>query len=427
MPRTKAKISFYEIQDPQGNVLQENIRGMTNLFHRDIYEKGNWKVIEKPFTKDQLIENLHIHDFLGKGSFGSAFQATLSDEYDSETCVVKLPNEFLRVKLIRIEDSKIKMHDPTRDPIINDVYTRGQQDFYQEYENAMSILRPHVMGSGLFDKRHNMRELHKGDFNALRHEALTIQRHRGYKNIHKVIHCDLDICCIISEYCDGTLDDVLEENASFSRDSQLGSRYPDSSTNLSVRHPNTKKLIIDIGHAVQYLRDVAEMSHMDIKPNNIFYKRVQGSILWKIADFGVCEPCNEYQQRNSRILGGTCAYYPECVQYFFQENGVYNNLNLMIHCYAATIFEVCCAWYKHKGLNTSTERLIADMYHNVEFIEVEGRECLQDIIEDYIPPLNFLFMYCFSQEYQHLYLKPSDETWLSNRFDEIIHKIEFKT
>ena len=137
------------------------------------------------------------------------------------------------------------------------------------------------------------------DYQRMRSKTAEYSRLYGYRNIHHIVDYREPPSfplCIISERADGTLNDLLVAEWSHNT-----CRMRDM-TSPPPMWPSMARQICD---GIGYMHKMG-VAHNDIKPGNIFFKRINGATTtYLIADFGFCtlvggEP--------SRFVAGTPWY-----------------------------------------------------------------------------------------------------------------------
>lgn len=450
-PKTNVQLNFYDVQNGQ-KAIATNLRGMSQLIAQDFDNQQDpdnqqdWRVVERPLTTLELIKNTEIvGGVLGKGGFGTVYRAILRLHDSEMPCVVKFSNILMDAQIIRLQQTQ----KPSSSSIYfneyvienrQEAYNTGKRQMMTERNNATSILAPYTRNPWWFDSQdQKMLRLNRQEFMDLKTEVLRIRRHPGYAHIHKIIHFDTNLCCILSEPCDGSLERELKLNFIQAYNQAYPHRskpMPANWINLQIDHINTKNLILQIGHAIQYLKDVVNICHLDIKPDNIFYTRIQpdNQIQWKLADFGICEPADPDFQKRKRGIGGTLVYLPECVFTALQRQEAYDGIKVMIHCFAITIMEVLCAWYRHYDLDTTDNHInFLCNFYNIVFKNYATHDHgpIVDLADEHCPGIVALLEQCCAPRFNDQFTNHEDHRMIE-LFDDLIndeipHAIERQT
>jgi serine/threonine protein kinase len=182
-----------------------------------------------------------------------------------------------------------------------------------EYENAIKILAPfyHIddISKRRIDDHYRLKTMRESEFTTLQEEARSFRVHPGYNNMHKIFHYDPMLMCIFSEYCHGTLNNIIR-NVSLSG----AYEYAFHGINFGDFH---KILIRDMMNAVSYLMYVG-IAHQDIKPDNILYKveldangKIQ-RLVFMVCDYGLCCPMDSRGMTKEPCgIRGTSTYIPQ--------------------------------------------------------------------------------------------------------------------
>lgn len=128
-------------------------------------------------------------------------------------------------------------------------------------------------------------------------EAQTMKQHPGYHHIHKILHFDRDIPCVISEICDGSVNELNKTYTANEARAYFGHFHNvmkyGSSIRQSVMSKEWLSLAYQVGQALLYMESRG-LAHLDIKMDNIFYKHIpfgkHGAFTYYLSDFGLCAP-----------------------------------------------------------------------------------------------------------------------------------------
>lgn len=239
---------------------------------------------QKIITHESLAKNLRFMNFLGSGTFGLVFRCS----YEDQEFVGKIPVRMYKEgALVFLKDGRLaKNMDgtiPTEAILKTSIHVNAKQilstivrkyydDFKEEYMFARMALEPRsshneIIGEAMTPK--NWRE-----FYLIQQERFEMKRHPGFRHIHQIVHYDREFPIILSEKCDGSLGTVMSMP-----------NYRDLIGGIRFEH-----LMQDIHSAITYLRDIAKIYHLDIKPDNILFQAPVGRdrIRWILSDFGFC-------------------------------------------------------------------------------------------------------------------------------------------
>jgi serine/threonine protein kinase len=288
----------------------------TSLDDKTIVQSLN-NLKETPVSWRFLQEHIKIKLFLGSGSFGSAFSCDL--DFNDQTgvlfgredpkleCTVKIANDLLHKFIIlkhsetygtRTMECSLGWLD---NPINKRIYDKSKKDINDEYKNAERVVNPWRRNSNFFnsDKTLNLKDFDETKLHELRVEMNRYIHHRGYENMHKIIHFDDVLCLLISEPCVETMFKVIE--------SQCYDKTPilnfDIKTDLG--RDFVKFTSSQLGWGMKYLIEEVGMCHSDLKPDNVFFcvdmsktpnplfpnlDQKHYCVVWKYADFGAMLP-----------------------------------------------------------------------------------------------------------------------------------------
>jgi serine/threonine protein kinase len=234
-------------------------------------------------SKRQIYQDVEItvKQPLGEGSTGIAYKAVYNKR---DECVIKLPIRLLKA-------NQIKLNKATGRIVIVNQKERGSEyeaasdDLNYEWENYLLLhfgkhMRKHGMGNPgwrVSDK----------NLKTVIDEMNELKTINGYDNIHRILVLDPEVPLLMSEYFDGTVEDLsmmLKEQSLKPPDQYIFECIiPQTLAGLHYMHSE------NVG-----------LAHMDIKPMNMLYKEAQGQPypLVVLCDFGLCQPSerphNEY-------------------------------------------------------------------------------------------------------------------------------------
>ena len=277
-------------------------------------------VYQKEVTVDVVEQNLTINKKLGNGSFGTAYLAHWKS--DNRKLVAKFSNRLLDAKVIAIDKQG---HITYQRKSWSRSISEGINDMKQEYQNAVRILAPYYyneLAEGNHDSNFKLSEVSREHFSAIQEEARRLRVHPGYAHLHKIVHFISELACIFSEFCDGSLHDLIQDRK------------------LQIR--DLASLQSDVTNAVDYLLNIAKVAHMDIKPENVLYQMNDRSpspssrIVWKLADFGLCQSLQPSAQNKPRYTMGSPLFMPRQITSLTRA-GIFASDLCMIYAYAVTL------------------------------------------------------------------------------------------
>lgn len=294
------------------------------------------EVYQDDVNAADIQHNVTLNKVLGKGTYGTAYLAHWAE--NNKRVVAKFSNYFLRNNIILVTaDGKIHYNKSLRH-----IALQGVQDMTVEYRNAVRILAPYYYNSiakDYHDDNFKLNHISTAHFEAIQQEARKLRIHPGYIHLHKIVHFSQELACIFSEYCKGSLWDMITDEKQLSQ-----------STLRSVS--GIQKLNRDIGFAVDYLLNVASVAHLDIKPENILYQvnEGNGALEWKLSDFGLCQSLDHETQAKPRDIMGTALYLPEqLLAVPTQQRPIIFAADLtMMYSYALTIFEAMSSFWHNE-------------------------------------------------------------------------------
>jgi serine/threonine protein kinase len=252
---------------------------------------------EGTVTTEFLFRNLVVRESLGEGGFGRAYKARLNGRH----LVVKLP-----ITLVRPDDqipnlrrrAGARLDDVLLPPgqVSDAVWREAVVDFKEECRNAEKVLDPpderrirkHYQG------QRAGRSLLWSTLTPEEQDLVVAERDRwknepGYAHMHPVLHLDRHIPLLLSEYAPHTL-----RGLSF----VLGESQDGVDQWLVAAR--------QLADAVTFLRRSVKMAHLDIKPNNVFYKMSAGRPHIWLGDYGLMARKN----KQCTFRTGTRLYMP---------------------------------------------------------------------------------------------------------------------
>lgn len=353
--------------------------------------KTNEYIEESPWQLSYFLEHLLLEsDVLGSGGFGVVHKATLKLPSGTEVkCVAKFNKTLIERGFITLVPQPNGLYQCTLNETLlkshSDVFQQSLQSSIQEYENAVSVLNPYRNDPNLFEtsnttmKTYALKKISNHSFKALAAKVQENERHPGFIHMHKILHFEPQIACLLSEFCEGTLLDQIFMNVNTFRGptNQVKMQHvPPCMISFRLDHPaflgNFMNLSTQMASAIAYLRDVVRISHIDIKPENIMYiplllsknktnqpfsengTRPQSnqddasSLLWKLCDFGLMKPFSS--DASPAHFQGTAMYMPPNLR---TQQAKFSGMNVMIYQYACVLFETLLSGMDYHQISPS--------------------------------------------------------------------------
>jgi serine/threonine protein kinase len=235
---------------------------------------------EGTVTTDVLLRNLVVRESLGQGGFGRAYKARLQ----RRQLVVKLPIALVRPddQIPNLRQGRGACLDDVLQPldqVLDDDRKEARIDFKKECQNAEKVLDPPVERyiRNRYHGRRSGRSLMWSMLTAVEQNVVAAARQRwqnepGYAHMHPVLHLDRHIPLLLSEYAPHTL---------YGLSFVLGASQDGVDRWLVAAR--------QLADAVAFLRRRVGLAHLDIKPNNVFYKVLTGTRrphIW-LGDYGL--------------------------------------------------------------------------------------------------------------------------------------------
>jgi serine/threonine protein kinase len=347
----------------QINITSPDIHGhtFTQSKHRDFDEAvnvdvaSNASIEQENITYEYLLRNMRYVDELGRGAYGTAYRIILLGEFgrihDFRDLVVKFSNDDIYNGIIRFYQENPSLtggfhYTPPSNPTTVFAHRTAFNEMRCEFKNALRILAPFYQVDdpqrSKVDENFRLKRINRAEFTTLQEEARRCRAHPGYNHVHHIIHFDPTICCILSEKCDGTLDNIIQKVHILGSHTSAVPGY-----DFITFHRVLMKNLMD---AVDYLRFVG-VAHQDIKPSNVLFKwQVDASgtitdLQFIISDFGLCSNMNENgMTRELDTVKGTFYYRPSQFDNLFAKSITITKFHFlvegqMVFAMAATILE----------------------------------------------------------------------------------------
>ena len=277
-----------------------------------------------------LLSDLEISRELGSGGYGRAYSCRLaSPRYAGAfggPLVIKLP-------ILLIDAGLLTANRNTRRLVRRSLYTpqhRQQhalavREFKQEFLNYEKLMEPSSSlqrGGALVIGITNMQHAQ------MRHELARLEQHPGHAHLHRILHFDAQIPAILSERCDGTLEelrasrpDLFEANYAFT-------------THKWTFSETWKQVGRELCDAVDYIKERG-LVHIDTKVSNVFYSmNPAGQLLFQLGDYGLIDP----DTPTTTFFETTRYYQPS--DWIQQPGALYNPMTLCAYTIATVM--VCC-------------------------------------------------------------------------------------
>jgi serine/threonine protein kinase len=298
--KTGVCAGLFEVSSHKGKSFSES------ELHNDIDSLSyldDFYITQKPITIEELLRSVVVHHIIGRGGFGTVYSASSSKGIFGSHFVIKLPNGFLEEGIIQILNNKIVfdfellLDYEAHSAEVIDI----KENFKNEINNITKVLTPFKQSQAYmahFDQGRLIRTS-RNIYEKIRKEAELLKRHSGYEHIHKFLHYNTDLFCIISEACDSNTDDLI------------------SSGNFNTQD-HQKSFVLQVALAVHYLLFVVKVAHTDLKLQNILYRRSPNtSFVFVVSDFGYLDNIESLQTNSTHFNDDiTCSpmYSPYCLR-----------------------------------------------------------------------------------------------------------------
>jgi len=222
-----------------------------------------------------LIDTLKMGKSLGHGFFGAVFRCEMATYDGNKKLVIKLPQNLIDLDGFKITDklaiNAVGKPHYLRMKLLKSL-RKAQNAFYEEVKNFEKIYETAYQ----IEHFGGARRAINADLQTMRSELQALDLTVGRKYIHQILHFDPDIPAIISERCDGSLE-------------QLRSQRPLMFLCIPELSTIWEKIGFELGSAIDYIGS-RDMVHVDIKPANVFYVWQNRQPVVKLGDFGLCHP-----------------------------------------------------------------------------------------------------------------------------------------
>lgn len=239
----------------------------------------------------EIHKHITVGKLLGSGSSGMAYQAFYDTGKAITKCVVKLPLNLMQANLLKIDEhggiilTSAENDDKARRANVmimrsqqkEEQHSLAVQNFTDEWRNYFML----HFGKRMLDlgMDHYEWKIKKNEYRQVKNERIELKHIRGFENIHRLLVFDPYAPLIISEYFDGTLQDLSQVLSK--SDPQLLVNYM-----LDCIIPQTYYGLTYMHH------HSVGLAHMDIKPMNMLYKFTSESQMYPkvvLCDFGFCQ------------------------------------------------------------------------------------------------------------------------------------------
>jgi len=268
-----------------------------NYYEYDHNDDYDLRHIDPTKTLSTSISNesdwkIHAHitiigKSMGNGSSGIAYQAFYDTGDMIEKCVVKLPIALMEKGLLKIDGDNGGLHISPLLSSLSPSLSRSSrekneqisavQNFVGEWKNSFLLhFGRHMSDLGMDKYKWKIK---RQEFRQIQGEKIELSHKRGYENIHRLLVFDESIPLIISEYFDGTLQNLsnilAKSSTQLRTDFMFDCIIPQTYAGLLFMHS-----------------DEIDLAHMDIKPMNMLYRFAPGHKYPQVVlcDFGLCQP-----------------------------------------------------------------------------------------------------------------------------------------
>jgi hypothetical protein len=332
--KTSVHLGRFGLLNPDGSVARGGFKDLDDADLQRLFEKHHI-LHQENFSDEIYVHNSVklVGDSIGRGVSGIAFRCLFKGgEY-----VIKIPITMWKDRLLYKDGRDFLIRNLNNDnkDRYNQLRRRSDRSFRDEcLFNEMAIdsklhrtIRDKQPGSRL------PRTNYRGYLN-LKNELNLIKSHEGYDHIHKIVGFVPGLPIIFSEPCTGSLNSIIKSG---------------SNKNIFNIDTITKKLSSEwlelakqIGSAVQYLKEVANLVHMDIKPDNILFveqvnESMQSIFNWKLSDFGICKAMNDDNTYTTKFIGGSPKYLPKFAKQTEINGGLFDAYECSLYSYMLTM------------------------------------------------------------------------------------------
>lgn len=351
-------VGFYRYYMPTPDQHADNeddLQGPYRLYHHEDNPATlniELRKMHAPFIRlrqslETILDSLIIDkNIIGSGGYGCIFKC----EYDGKRLVAKLPKILLNPHIILISESGRVSCSTDLDESKLFMREMAVSSWSREFRNAERILdSPEIK-----DRNHGEAagyaadSMSYNDMMILQVAAVTMKRHPGYAHLHKLVHYIPEIPCILSEYCDGSVHDLMCSNPDFFEINV-------AETNIVVCDI-WRDIAYQVGQAMLFLRDRCKIAHGDIKPANIFYNNrvhpshIGGRYHFCLGDYGICAVSSRLTNKKSQsgtrwfnpppqLLSLQTASSDEEAPIFFA-NDNFTKMEASVYSYGATLLSI---------------------------------------------------------------------------------------
>ena len=308
---------------------------------------GHWHELDWEHAaadaKAQQVETLHdailegtmrLKRFLGQGTFGAAFECDFPLLNSEHPLTVKLPRKLLEARLLNIVEAsgqlepvplaQIYEQQDARSIVARKEYEHAVRSFKLDFTNFERIWDP-IDYHARFSGGRLAKDVDRADHGKWLAAHTQLEAAPGRKHIHRILHFDSEIPAIFSEQCDDTLTTLRVKRSHMFRAFQ-------TSTGWQMTD-EWRRMGLQVGMALEYMKNDCGMVHTDIKLDNIFYRVTpQNTLHYMVSDFGWCFE----DKQTSRVPVGTPYYSPPR---WHQSNkyGLYEPITLCVYTFAVVL------------------------------------------------------------------------------------------
>ena len=303
-PKTEAAISLthvYRMVHQQGDGKQAQSEKEVLGEFEDAWDPGIQTTLDNASDTEIYVEqeplkfdiaDIQLEKHLGEGTYGKAFTCMVK----GRALVVKMhPDQSTRATNMK---RPLDADDVPQMISTERLSSRGLADTMEAYEMEMDNFEkmmepPSVREARVQNKdrwvhfKMDNADVNRRHYKALQADMKMLQSLKGYKHMHKLLHMEVidKVPLIFSERCDDSLHRLLRQYARTNcyelRPTFINNMFYPTSLWISIAQ--------QLSDAMNYMLSVGYVN-VDIKPANILYVVEGGSMVFKMSDYGMCEP-----------------------------------------------------------------------------------------------------------------------------------------
>jgi serine/threonine protein kinase len=377
--------------------------------------RGDAWVRELP--ERHLHDHVQLLDFLGAGVYGAAFTCNIDPWFD-ETDLADDEKEGWRQRVIKLSPSRLRRDDllhlsgRAKREYVKQVFgkkpdelLRGTEQeepdqthqreqaglaFCKEVQNAELLLEPKLLRQYRYNASAPPKEDEESrgwrmwrlvgtpvrgltEAQRLRVSAdqHTMRAHPGFHHMHRVLHLDRSLPAIISEKADG---DLLFLRKKIQQQVH-GANW------LTLVHGKPPpalwvRICAQLAAAFEYMGAHSNLSHVDLKPENVLFQWGSSGSEWTAADenkplvklrcmlsdYGICAAHSETIDKR-KYFPGTSAYNPhhDNLTDWQRQKGTMRQLSAFQ--FATTALDLLCFDHHHPCQYRERGEVIADLFN----------------------------------------------------------------